>query len=177
MTELAFIVAAGFWRRWLGGWLGSPRPVCVAAGFPLAFLAAWTGADPATVLAWLYAAALAALVVGGILPSPHGVYMDPFDRKPENSRLAPLLRRLFPPALWYGPAYKITGLALRYSLVSVPVGVLIASPVYCLGGVFIAAAYTGFAWLKPRGVGGPFDGWASYPEFLIGAWLVGGLSA
>lgn len=168
MTAL-FIVLGALWRRWFGGWFSSPRALCVACGFPLAGAAAYFGGQP------VWAVVFCALVIAGGMTIGHGSYMNPYDGHPDDEILAPVLRWIFPDHMHGGVAYKIAGMAMRYSIISVPVSVAILSPWYWLGGPAVALAYATLAMFQPPPGRPPFDGWTAYGEFVIGAWFIGGI--
>lgn len=169
-------------RRWFGGgFFSAPRIVRVAAGIALGYCVAFVMQStdgPLALWAWPTAAAL--IAGWGWVPG-HGSYMD-MGRMPivDNEFLKPLLDRIFGPddevaSLWR----DFAGMALRYLIVTVPLGaaavLLTGSPMgwaIMPGGLLVAVGYL-LAWevldgsrVSPTAVG----------EYCAGAIIYGSIA-
>lgn len=170
VVTLAAATTGAFFRRWFGGgFVSAPRWLRVAAGLLLGGVVAFL----ATSNPWAAPAGVVAAVTWTL---GHGSYMDMgrMDR-PDNEFLAPILDRIFGVETEPSELRDFTGMAIVYSLLTVPAGIgLIALghagwfmlPV----GTLVACAYW-LAWELP-GIEEP-----TVPgEYAAGALIYGALA-
>jgi hypothetical protein len=182
-AAILMATAGGLWRRWMGGWgLQASRAMHVAAGLLLAISAAIAGGGEP----WHQAAA-GALQLAMFLPA-HGSYMIMGENRVagDGSFLQPLMLWIFCADRDGDLVYNFTGMVLRYSVFSVPAGVIelhggdAEGWLTMTAGPLIAAAYLG-AWLLrdqlPETPLTEKGGFTSYGEILAGALGIGLLAA
>lgn len=153
-----FVVVYGLlgalWRRWMGGWKPITskyrRPIHLATCVPLAVFAALAGGGN------LYAELVAAALAVTMFFPGHGSYMVMADSRtePDNEFLRPVLTWMFGAAADGTLRYNFTGMALRYSLFTVPAGILeviggdSGGWAFMGVGLIIAIAYLAFQWAR-----------------------------
>ena len=169
MVEAIVVMAAAgaLWRRWMGGWgVSAPRWVQMLAG---AFLA--SAADTAGGGELWHRCIAAGLAMVMFLPA-HGSYMIMGEPRPDpdNTFLQPFMHWLFGREADGTLLYNVTGLALRYSVFSVPAGAIellggdAGGWLYMLAGLLIALAYL-LAWqLRARIPATPLNGRGGFTE-------------
>lgn len=177
ITVTAIVLAGAVWRRWFGGWRGGEpvRAVRFIVGIALCLTAATVGSGH------VVQTMLAGLIVAASFTPGHGSYMDMGlnTTDTDNEFLRPFLRAVLPARLWDTAVYDFIGMALRYSIFTVPAGFVMGQWEYMLAGVVIALSYLVLSRVNlklPTTERGFLDGYTAYCELLMGFLLIGGLA-